>query len=165
MDSRASVEDNRRVDDADRRRAVLSSDTSAAAEAIQVRAWRAMAPADIARIIDELSSLTRALAIAGLRERYPNASESEVVARLAEITLGRDLARRVYRALGLSGYARIDLRLDQSGRIYVLEANPNPQISRDEDFAESALKADWTYGDLLRELLNLGLRWCPAKAA
>lgn len=75
------------------------------------------------------------------------------------------LARRVYRALGLSGYARIDLRMDQSGRVYVLEANPNPQISRDEDFAESALKADWTYGDLLQELLNLGLRWCPAKAA
>jgi D-alanine-D-alanine ligase len=75
------------------------------------------------------------------------------------------LARRVYRALGLSGYARIDLRMDQSGRVYVLEANPNPQISRDEDFAESALKGDWSYGDLLQELLNLGLRWCPAKAA
>jgi D-alanine-D-alanine ligase len=74
------------------------------------------------------------------------------------------LARRVYRALGLSGYARIDLRMDQSGQFYVLEANPNPQISRDEDFAESALKADWTYGDLLEELLHLGLRWCPAKA-
>jgi D-alanine-D-alanine ligase len=75
------------------------------------------------------------------------------------------LARRVYRALGLSGYARIDLRMDQSGQVYVLEANPNPQISRDEDFAESALKGDWSYGDLLQELLNLGLRWCPAKAA
>ncbi|MEX5212924.1 MAG: ATP-grasp domain-containing protein [Nitrospiraceae bacterium] len=77
----------------------------------------------------------------------------------------RHLARRVYRALGLSGYARIDLRMDSSGRVYVLEANPNPQISRDEDFAESALKADWTYEDLLQELLQLGLRWCPSKAA
>ncbi len=75
------------------------------------------------------------------------------------------LARRVYRALGLSGYARIDLRVDPEGRIYVLEANPNPQISRDEDFAESALKADWSYEDLLQELLNLGLRWRPAQAA
>lgn len=75
------------------------------------------------------------------------------------------LARRVYRALGLSGYARIDFRLDQQGQIYVLEANPNPQISCDEDFAESAVSADWTYGDLLQELLNLGLRWRPAQAA
>jgi hypothetical protein len=81
---------------ADDRRAVLSSDTTAAAEAVQVRAWRAMAPADIARLVDELSSMTRALAIAGLRERYPDASEPELVARLAEITLGRELALRVY---------------------------------------------------------------------
>ncbi|MFO0774840.1 MAG: D-alanine--D-alanine ligase [Nitrospiraceae bacterium] len=75
------------------------------------------------------------------------------------------LARRVYRALGLSGYARIDFRLDTQGQIFVLEANPNPQISRDEDFAESARKADWAYSDLLQELLNLGLRWRPAQAA
>ena len=75
------------------------------------------------------------------------------------------LARRVYRALGLSGYARIDLRLDAQGHIYVLEANPNPQISRDEDFAESAHEAGWSYGDLLQELLNLAIRWRPAQAA
>lgn len=75
------------------------------------------------------------------------------------------VARRVYRALGLSGYARIDLRVDANGQIYVLEANPNPQVSRDEDFAESALKANWSYGDLLQELLNLAIRWRPAQAA
>ncbi len=75
------------------------------------------------------------------------------------------LARRVYRALGLSGYARIDLRLDAAGQIYVLEANPNPQIAQDEDFAESARKAGWSYGDLLQELLALALRWRPAQAA
>ena len=84
------------MDDVDGPRAILSSDTSAAAEAIQVRAWRSMAPADIARIVDELSSMTRALAMAGLRERYPEASEPELVARLAEVTLGRELACRVY---------------------------------------------------------------------
>ena len=87
------------MSDVDGPRAILASDTSAEAEAIQVRAWRAMAPADIARIVDELSSMTRALAMAGLRERYPNASERELVARLAEITLGRDLACRVYPCL------------------------------------------------------------------
>lgn len=77
----------------------------------------------------------------------------------------RHLARRVYRALGLSGYARIDLRLDAQGRMYVLEANPNPQISRDEDFAQSAREVGWSYGDLLQELLNLAIRWRPAQAA
>jgi D-alanine-D-alanine ligase len=75
------------------------------------------------------------------------------------------LAKRVYRALELSGYARIDLRMDADGRLYVLEANPNPQIARDEDFADSAESADYRYEELLQELLNAGLRWRPAKAA
>jgi D-alanine-D-alanine ligase len=47
----------------------------------------------------------------------------------------------------------------------VLEANPNPQIAHDEDFADSAEKASYTYKDLLQELINIGLRWQPAKAA
>lgn len=77
----------------------------------------------------------------------------------------QDLAKRVYRALGLSGYARIDMRMDAEGHLYVLEANPNPQIAEDEDFADSAKKVGYQYKDLLQELLNVGLRWRPAKAA
>ncbi len=75
------------------------------------------------------------------------------------------LAKRVYRALGLSGYARIDVRMDAEGKVYVLEANPNPQIAHEEDFADSAEKADYSYKGLLQELLNVGLRWQPAKVA
>jgi D-alanine-D-alanine ligase len=75
------------------------------------------------------------------------------------------LAKRVYRALGLSGYARIDMRMDADGNVYVLEANPNPQIAHDEDFADSAEKADLSYKDLLQELITVGLRWRPAKVA
>jgi len=75
------------------------------------------------------------------------------------------LAKRVYRTLGLSGYARIDVRMDREGNVYVLEANPNPQIAQDEDFSDSAEKAGYAYKDLLQELLNIGLRWRPAKAA
>jgi D-alanine-D-alanine ligase len=75
------------------------------------------------------------------------------------------LAKRVYRALGLSGYARIDMRMDEAGNIYVLEANPNPQIADDEDFAESARKVDLPYKDLLQELIHIGMRWRPARVA
>ncbi|MDC8451138.1 MAG: ATP-grasp domain-containing protein [Nitrospira sp.] len=77
----------------------------------------------------------------------------------------QNLAKRVYRALGLSGYARIDMRMTGDGQLYVLEANPNPQIAEDEDFADSAKKAGYHYKELLQELLNVGLRWRPAKAA
>lgn len=75
------------------------------------------------------------------------------------------LAKRVYRALGLSGYARIDIRMDEQGGLYVLEANPNPQIAQDEDFADSAEKIGYPYKELLQELLSIGLRWRPAKIA
>ena len=75
----------------------------------------------------------------------------------------RGIAKRVYRTLKLSGYARIDLRLSESGRVYVIEANPNPQLSRDEDFAQSARKAGFDYRDLVQRIVNLGLRWEPAQ--
>lgn len=73
----------------------------------------------------------------------------------------RHLAKRVYRSLGLSGYARIDCRLDTAGQAYVLEANPNPQIAKAEDFADSAESAGISYPALLQRILDLGLRWHP----
>jgi D-alanine-D-alanine ligase len=81
-----------------------------------------------------------------------------------EVAIGK-MAKRVYRALELTGYARIDLRMDSDGRIYVLEANPNPQIAYGEDFAESAHHAGVEYGELLDRILALGLRWRPEAIA
>jgi D-alanine-D-alanine ligase len=69
------------------------------------------------------------------------------------------LCKRVYRALSLSGCARIDLRLTPEGEVYVLEANPNPQLARDEDFAQSALAAGIKYDELIQTLLNLGMMY------
>jgi len=69
------------------------------------------------------------------------------------------LCKRVYRALSLSGYARMDLRLAKDGRIFVLEANPNPNLSYGEDFAESAETVGISYEQLLQRILNLGLRY------
>ena len=74
------------------------------------------------------------------------------------------LAKRVYRTLELSGYARMDIRMDQAGRIYVLEANANPQLAFGEDFAESAERAGIHYEHLLQQILNVGLRWQPERA-
>ena len=75
------------------------------------------------------------------------------------------LCKRAYRALGLSGYARIDLRLDEAGTPWVIEANPNPQIAKGEDFAASAEKAGLAYETVLQRILNLGLRWQPESVA
>jgi len=68
------------------------------------------------------------------------------------------LSKRIYRILGLSGYARIDYRISPDGLIWCLEANPNPEISQGEEFASAALQAGIAYPELLQRLLNLGLK-------
>jgi len=71
------------------------------------------------------------------------------------------VAREVYRALDLSGYARIDLRLTRDGQVYLIEANPNPQIAREEDFADSAAAVGMDYHSLLQRILALGMAYQP----
>jgi D-alanine-D-alanine ligase len=73
------------------------------------------------------------------------------------------LSKRVYRILGLSGYARLDYRLMEDGRIYMLEANPNPQIAHHEDFADSAEHSGVTYEALLWKTMTLGMSYDPAR--
>jgi len=75
------------------------------------------------------------------------------------------LCKRAYRALEMTGYGRIDLRLDDQGRMWVLEANPNPQIAKGEDFAASAEKAGMSYEALMQRIINLGMRWQPESVA
>jgi D-alanine-D-alanine ligase len=72
------------------------------------------------------------------------------------------LARRIYRALSLSGYARIDLRLKPDGSLYVLEANANPNLALIEDFATSALSAGVGYDTVLQRIMQFGMAYDAA---
>ena len=71
------------------------------------------------------------------------------------------LCRRIYRHLGLTGYARLDYRLTPQGHLYLLEANPNPQLGYGEDFAESAEAAGVDYEPLIQQIVKLGLSYSP----
>jgi D-alanine-D-alanine ligase len=89
---------------------------------------------------------------------------TEAAALHADAALGiQRIARRAYRALDLNGYARIDVRLDEAGRPFVLEANPNPNMAFGEDFAESAEVHGVSYERLLDRIIALGLRWEPER--
>jgi D-alanine-D-alanine ligase len=66
-------------------------------------------------------------------------------------------AKRVYRTLELDGYARIDFRLSADGIPYFLEANPNPEIAKSEEFATAAQHDGLAYPDLLNRILSLGM--------
>lgn len=72
------------------------------------------------------------------------------------------LCQRTYKALHLTGCARIDLRLSADGLPYVLEANPNPNLAEEEDFAKSADEAGVKYQDLLHRLMSLGMAYKAA---
>jgi D-alanine-D-alanine ligase len=75
----------------------------------------------------------------------------ELARRLAQAS------RRVYHALHLDGYARLDWRLRDDGELYFLEANPNPEVARFEEFALAAEAAGLAYEALIQRILALGL--------
>ena len=69
------------------------------------------------------------------------------------------LSKRIYRILMLSGYARLDYRLTPDGRFYLLEANPNANVARDDYFSDSAKKSGLDYERLLQKLMTLGMSY------
>lgn len=80
----------------DRPRALLSIDTRRDIERLQLDAWRRMSSIDKAAIVNQATHDVMTLALAGIRRRYPAASERECFLRLAERSLGPALVRTVY---------------------------------------------------------------------
>ncbi|HEY5649016.1 MAG TPA: ATP-grasp domain-containing protein [Nitrospiria bacterium] len=88
----------------------------------------------------------------GIRNRMVRDLPENMVTRIA------DVCKKVYRVLHIRGCGRIDLRLTKDNRIFILEANPNPNLSFDDEVALSAEKANISYKNLIQRLLTLGLR-------
>ncbi|HEX8789559.1 MAG TPA: hypothetical protein VF765_01310 [Polyangiaceae bacterium] len=70
-----------------------------------------------------------------------------------------DLARKVYRILGIRGLGRIDVRLTPEGEVVVIEANPNPSLAKEDDFAQAAAQVGIGYEALIQKILENALRW------
>lgn len=68
------------------------------------------------------------------------------------------LARSVWNALGLSGYARVDFRVDAHGRPWILEANANPDPSPEAGLAAAARRGELDYAGLVARIARAGLR-------
>jgi D-alanine-D-alanine ligase len=65
-----------------------------------------------------------------------------------------EFAKRVYSLLKIQGVGRIDLRLTPSGEMVFIEANPNPSLAHEDDFAQSAATAGVGYNDLIQRILD-----------
>ncbi len=87
----------------------------------------------------------------GLQNRFAEGIDPAVAARIEQI------CKRIYRLLTIDGYARLDLRLTSNNEVYFIEANPNPILAEDEDFAQAALKASLPYPQLIDRIVRLGL--------
>jgi D-alanine-D-alanine ligase len=64
------------------------------------------------------------------------------------------LARKVYRVLKIRGFGRVDVRLTPAGEVVVIEANPNPSLACEDDFAQSAATAGVAYDALIQKILD-----------
>jgi len=87
----------------------------------------------------------------GLLNRFAEGLEPDVASRIEQT------CKRIYRLLTIDGYARLDLRLTPDNEVYFIEANPNPILAQDEDYAQSALKANVPYPQLIDRIIRLGL--------
>jgi len=85
----------------------------------------------------------------GAAKNLPDAVEEQI----------RRYCKKAFRVLGLSGYARMDFRLTEDGKVLLLEPNPNPDLNLDEDFAQSAKMTNVEYGKLIQKIVNLGWRY------
>jgi D-alanine-D-alanine ligase len=88
----------------------------------------------------------------GLQNRFAQGLDPALVARIEQT------CKRIYRLLTIDGYARIDLRLTAANEIYFIEANPNPILAADEDFALSADKAGLPYPQLIDQIIRHGMK-------
>ena len=69
------------------------------------------------------------------------------------------MARRIYRALHMSGYARMDIRRREDGSLFFLEANANPNLEQYEDFGRASEHAGIPYERLLARIMSLGMSY------
>jgi len=70
----------------------------------------------------------------------------------------RKVAVAAWRIVGGTGYGRVDMRIDERGRPWILEVNANPDISPDAGLARMARVAGIEYGSLVRRICELGLQ-------
>ena len=88
----------------------------------------------------------------GLQNQFADGLDPALVAHIEQT------CKRIYRLLTIDGYARIDLRLTAANEVFFIEANPNPILAEDEDFALSAGKAGLPYPQLIDRIIRHGMK-------
>lgn len=85
----------------------------------------------------------------GIKNQFAGTLPSGIMDKIEKVS------KKIYQLLSIRGYARLDMRLTASGDLVFIEANPNPMLAAEEDFAQSALKAGLEFPQLIQRILNL----------
>lgn len=70
----------------------------------------------------------------------------------------KELAFRSFKVMGCRDYARVDMRLSKNNKLYVLEVNPNPDITEGAGFMRSAQHAGLSYAQALKKIVTYALK-------
>lgn len=73
----------------------------------------------------------------------------------------REKALQAYEITNCRDYARIDMRLSKDNKVYVLEVNPNPDLTEGVSFMESAEKAGLSFSETLRRIVEMARARSP----
>lgn len=73
----------------------------------------------------------------------------------------KEIALKCYRIMGCRDYARVDMRLDKNNNLYVIEVNPNPDISDDAGFARSARAYGLSFDEVVNKIVEYALERTP----
>jgi len=95
-------------------------------------------------------------------ENTPPKYPADVPPRLAK-KLGA-IAMKAYRLIGCRDYARVDFRVDEEGKPFILEVNPNPEISDDAGFAGCLGAGAVPYHDFIVRLVQQALERGAARS-
>jgi len=70
----------------------------------------------------------------------------------------KELAFKAFKVMGCRDYSRVDMRLSKDNKLFVLEVNPNPDITEGAGFMRSAQKSGLTYAQALKRIVNYALK-------
>lgn len=83
-----------------------------------------------------------------------------IVARDVEESLRKKIeetAKKAFKAIGCTGYATVDVRVDEKNNVYVIDVNPNSYIAGESDFVKAAAVLGLSHGQLLEKFIELAL--------
>jgi len=85
----------------------------------------------------------------GIKNALAKDLDKETIRKMNEV------CKKIFKIFLMSGYGRIDLRVKENGDVYFIEANPNPSLANDDDFASAGIQSGLSYSEIIAKIISL----------